>query len=728
MTGRLAILLLLAAASPLSAQLTPWEAEGGRVVIHFLDDVLDQAGLTLLELEETVVPGDAATEEQDGDLLGFRIVPESDLLALRAADGTFQPYGVLGGSVQVSGGFFLADEATGRGMDFHDFAVRPRVTRNDGPDGDPDPDYFFLTPKHAPDFDAFKLCYVKVYFLDDQGYQPPDGSGSGSGSGGSTGGHQLPDQLRVKAWDLIVTPQLARALERPDLEGMILGYGKIEADVVEYTGHWEHPEGQNIFTPFQGGGTEAAGAGSILDVRLGILSGINQVGHTGTFPNGRAGLSMSTTSCNNGTVNVTWLAAMQENHPGIAMALFREANGRFEQVGVSWIKHGFFALSNSQCTTCQNPSPGNFLGVGCSDTYGSSNNADRFWLGPRDEWNAWTGGWTCFGSYFDGTPADCVRSETGSGNGPVNHRLEAFDADLGNPGAQYFYEANYLVRDDEDLVNNIGSRECTMSWNGFSWQFTTPGGTNPLVSGPALLNRWGDVRTQAGLAPDDGNVVLSAKVTNFAPGKYRYEYALYNWNLDRKVESISFPISGNTSEHYFHDTDGDPANDWVVDTANNRLTWSFDGTVVAGHKVAGALEFGTLYNFGFTSGRPPATRNATLGIHEAGPGGDLLAVETSAPDYFELTATDLAPAELQDISVLMRGGTDLGLAAVLTVNGMPIPPTFVGGLQPFVAGEASFPITIPAGLSGVSVGIIAGDVDGSLNIHQLSNVMDLTVQ
>ena len=74
MAGRLAFLLLLVTASPLSAQLTPWEAEGGRVVIHFLDGALEQAGLTLLDLEETVVPGDAMEEELEGDLIGSLIV------------------------------------------------------------------------------------------------------------------------------------------------------------------------------------------------------------------------------------------------------------------------------------------------------------------------------------------------------------------------------------------------------------------------------------------------------------------------------------------------------------------------------------------------------------------------------------------------------------------------------------------------------------------------------
>jgi len=714
MKGHLVALVLLSAAMPLGAQLTVWEAEGGRVVIHFFDEVLEQSNLALVDLEESAQVGDESVELFDGasTAFGFRAVPESDMLALRTEDGRFQPYGILSGAVTVAGGFSLQSLTTGRGIDLHAFSFRPREVRNDGPSGEPDPDYIFLTPAHDPDFDAFKLCYVKVFFVDGQGYEAPQQAD-----------HALPDQLRIKAWDLIVTHQLAQALGRPDLEGRLLGYGKIEADVKLYDGAWSHPDGQNMFTPDQGG-SEAAGAG-VLDVSLGILSSITQLGHVGTFPDGRAGMSMSTTSCNLGNVDVNWLAAMNEDHPGIAMGLFREMGGRFEQVGVSWIKHGFFALSNSQCIPCQHPSNGTFLGIGCSDTYGTSNNGDRFWLGPRDEWDAFGGTWTCLGSYFDGTPVDCIRSQNGSGLNSVDHRLEAFDADLNNNGATYYYEANYLVNGDVELTNNIGSRRCTMTWNGSSWNFATPAASNPLTEGPAVL-RYGDVSTVASLKPDDGQVVVAVTATDLGDGSWRYEWALYNWNLDRKVGSFSIPAQGLITDLYFHDVDDQPANDWTPSFDGNKVTWTFPEVFLPGHKVAGPLEFNTLYNFGFTSKRAPTQRNAVLGIYEAGAGGDLLGVETLGPAVFELTASDLAPRENEQITVLMRGGNDLAVSVVLTVNGTPITPIFLGGLLPFVGGQASYPVTIPVGAAGITVGMIAADVDGALNVHQLSNIMEIS--
>jgi hypothetical protein len=117
------------------------------------------------------------------------------------------------------------------------------------------------------------------------------------------------------------------------------------------------------------------------------------------------------------------------------MAIYREYNGRFEQIGVSDMKHGFFALSNDDCTPCQHPSGGTFLGVGCSDTYGSSNNSDRQWLGPRDEWRSMPGTWECTGSHFSGDQADCVRRHGSSGHGSTDHRLVALDSELATPGA-----------------------------------------------------------------------------------------------------------------------------------------------------------------------------------------------------------------------------------------------------------------------------------------------------
>ncbi|MCB9898264.1 MAG: hypothetical protein H6825_09700 [Planctomycetes bacterium] len=705
-------------ALPAAAQLSPWQVDSGRVAIHFYDDILEDTGLIIEELHTTAEVFDPATEAMDGDLVGFQVMdPPSDLIVLRNREDNFQPYGVVGGKLVVDGGFYLYAADTGLGVDFTGFEVSPIEVRNDGPGGEADPDYFFLREPGSPT-DDFKLCYVKIFFSDQPGYEPPVAP--------DTGDHeQTPEQLRIKAWDLIVTPDLAAKLGRPDLANRVVGYGKIDLDMSEYGGRYELPEGQNVYTPYEHG-APGTFEGSVKDVKLGLLTSLSNLGHTGTFGSGRTGMSMSTTSCNVGDLDVPWLAAMQENHPGIAMGLYRQLGGRFEQVGVSWIKHGFFALSNSQCTTCQHPSNGTFLGLGCSDTYGTGNNGDRMWLGPRSEWNPSTAKWTCLGSYFDGTPADCVRSVTGSGNGPVNHRLEAFDVDLANPGATYYYEADYLVREDASNMNNIGSRMATITSTGSTFSMSTPGTNNPLIEGPALL-RWGDMHT-FGSIDGDGEILLAAQVDDLGNGTWHYKYGLFNWRADRRPGSFSVPQAGPTADYYFHDIDDLPTNDWVPTTAGKNVTFTFPGVFEAGHKVAGPLEFDTLYNFEFTSTHPPAVRDAVVGIHDAGQGGDLLGLETLAPSILTMGASKLSPAAGESIALEVKGGTAGAMIALLEVNGVPLPSAIIVTPTPipFVGGEVSIPITVDASAAGASFTWIAADVGTS--VISLSNVSTLAVQ
>jgi hypothetical protein len=717
--------------------LTPWRVTGGRLALHVYPDVLASAGLQLRDVVETAGVPDPLVEEAEGAALGFAVTPESDLLVLRNGDGVYQPYGVLGGAVRMRGGFTLVSPATVRAVDFHAFEVHARWVRTDGPGGDPDRDVFYLSEAggavggHGPD-DAFRLCYPKVYFAAPDSYPP----GGGSGGGGS--GHNALE-LRIRGWDLIVTTSLAERLGRPELEGLVLGYGRILTSLRVHDGPWEHPPGQNIFSPYVSSpddnedpeDTAAVGTGTI-DMQLGGLQSLVVLGHDGDLPTGRTGLSLTTISCNVGDVNIPWLAAMETGHPGIGMALYRELDGRFEQVGVSWIKHGFFAQSNSSCTPCQTPGGGLALGVGCSDTYGSANNGDRFWLGPRSEWNPYTATWECLGSFFDGTPVDCVRNENGTTDSDVDHRLEAFDEDLALPGATYWYEAFYMVTDDVDPSNNIASRRTVITVDDDGYFTTTPGVSqgNPVVLGPAI-QRWGQKRTLAGLAPDDGDVILAAQVTPEPGGLWRYEYALFNWTLDRKVDSFSIPLSaGFASGATFHDVDDRPANDWVPTQQDGNFAWTFPGVVLPGHKVAGPLEFGTLYNFGFTSDRPPAVRNAVLGIHERGPGGDLLVVETLAPDVLSLTADEAAPLAGGAVQLRVQGGVFGAVVAALSVGGTPLASPLLITPSPvlFGGGDALVDVPVPAALSGMDVTLIAVEVDAGLAVVGLSNVMNLSVR
>ena len=72
--------------------------------------------------------------------------------------------------------------------------------------------------------------------------------------------------------------------------------------------------------------------------------------------------------------------------------MYRLMSGRFEQIGQSWLKHGFASTNSPGCGTCvQPPNGGAQLGVGCSDAYGSGLNGSQGNLGPRSQVNPTNG-------------------------------------------------------------------------------------------------------------------------------------------------------------------------------------------------------------------------------------------------------------------------------------------------------------------------------------------------
>jgi hypothetical protein len=371
-----------------------------------------------------------------------------------------------------------------------------------------------------------------------------------------------------------------------------------------------------------------------LDVTLGELYDIGPVGRLGAYPSGLNGLSAATTSCNTGEVAVRWDRPMEETHPFIGLALFREKDGVLEMIGRSWLKHGFLAAGANQCGLGCGQIGGNFLDVGCSDTYSAKNNGSRLFLGPRHEVNPYTGEWEACGSFFDGVPEDCFQSYFGNEPNEVNHRLVVADSDLGNldsdgSPARYFYEGEYIVAGDGDPSNNIGWRECTTTWQGFLWSFRSlgPGPFDTPNYGP-LVQSWGDEQVTRRLAADDGEVVLATRVTENAGG-WHYEYALYNWRSDRGVRSFAVPVgSAALSNVAFRDIDTDAGNDWAASAAGGTVSW--ETAEHAADPDAPALFFQTLFNFRFDADLPPAPGVVTLGIFKPGI-GDVLFLDAPVP-------------------------------------------------------------------------------------------------
>jgi hypothetical protein len=371
------------------------------------------------------------------------------------------------------------------------------------------------------------------------------------------------------------------------------------------------------------------------DVIVGNIEDVDQQGSAGT----QVGLAIGTDSCNNGDQPVDWFALPNTDHPVVPQNLYRMSAGadnteRFEQIGQSWMKHTFEALEESVCGTCNTSGcqTGTHLCPGCSDPYVSSLNGDQNSIGSR----AWINPFT--GSFPSG-----ANSHSGHTHDGVSHRIRVEVNDLDttqNPGATYFGEAAYLSPheytwcqshpDQCNMFNNVSYRQFHVTGT-TSFTFTAVGSTVRMQ--PAIMAWTGATVNQAQPDPgNDGIWFMGYKVTNPTPGVYHYEYALYNENLDRSIQSFSVPLGAgaNLSNIGFHAPPQEPgwANDgtfnnqgyssapWVVTQASDSITWNSE--TFAQNQNANAVRWGTLYNFRFDADQPPQSANATIGFFKTG--------------------------------------------------------------------------------------------------------------
>ncbi|MGE3879943.1 MAG: hypothetical protein AB7I19_12840 [Planctomycetota bacterium] len=370
------------------------------------------------------------------------------------------------------------------------------------------------------------------------------------------------------------------------------------------------------------------------DAALAITDGIANYGREGSIN----GLAFGVTVCNVGTVDIDWKAPMDPRHPVYAPILCREIDGRFEQVsGWSWLKHGFSSINANACATC-NTTDSRLLGPNCSDTYGSGLNADRFWLGPPEEINPWTGVWNPVGSYFDrgdpdvGAPRniDGARSlsRTMSDNlPPTAHRVQVDDADLGASGARYYYGFYIVILGEPEAVrgNNTVMREVRVTGQAPGWSFND---VSAPRQGPLLSNWSGASVSSVNDGQDDGRFYLGVKVTGpNAQGLWRYSYALHNRDNTRGAAALRIAKCPNVtvSNLSFHDIDRNPQTDWTAQVTSTEI--SFLAT------PNNAVEWNSVYSFSFDANAGPITGNAQIDHARPGPGAMTLALSTQTPGY-----------------------------------------------------------------------------------------------
>lgn len=360
----------------------------------------------------------------------------------------------------------------------------------------------------------------------------------------------------------------------------------------------------------------AAAQASGPDVIVGELPDVSNYGAA----SGKYVWAVGTTSCNLGDTPLNWFDNTNQ-HPVISQNIYRLHNGRYEQIGQAWLKHGFCALQGTVCSSCTPGGNCDALFPGCSDPYSSGLNGTQSGLGPKSEVNAATGAflypWV----------------NNGSGSGTTFKRLQASTADCDPatyPGALYFVSSMYVQPQDAangNDNNNESYRRVTLS--GSTMALT---GTTQRTS-PAIF-AWRDHGGGAGIpdanvslvsidVPGDGRFWVASKATSLGGGQWHYEFAIQNLNSDRSGQAFSVPLPAGAvvTNVGFRDVDyhsGEPYSltDWTSSVTGSAVSWATQ--TFAQNANANALRWDTIYTFRFDCNIPPAGVPGTISLFKSG--------------------------------------------------------------------------------------------------------------
>ncbi|MCB9850178.1 MAG: PQQ-dependent sugar dehydrogenase [Phycisphaerales bacterium] len=462
----------------------------------------------------------------------------------------------------------------------------------------------------------------------------------------------------IHSGQLVVTQIAADALGAPSLADQSIGYLVTRAEIV-MTPEAIAREGEAAFARSP---NATCGGATGPDVIIGDLPAVASYGSIG----GIAAFAVGTTSCNLGDNELLWVYNKNQ-HPVIAQNMYRMKNGRFEQIGMSWLKHGFAALTFDICGCgCVDPGTSQRLGVGCSDPYSSGLNGLQTYLGPRSEVNAFTGKFLYPYGYQD------VDGDT------IYKRLQVHISDIDpsqDGGGTYFAEGQYITADDANTEpdNNCSYRRVTFSGAGAAWSASVAG-MPATVRGKPAIRAWKTadpsvVETDVRI-PNEGLVLLAAKASDIGGGMWHYEYALQNINSDRSIRGVTVPVldAATVQNIGFHDVDyhsGEPfdGTDWPGLRISGAVRWMTD--TYAANPDANALRWGSLYNVRFDADAPPEETTIALAMFKSGKPNDpdTVYVRTVGPAPQLLDCNTNGTADASDIAN--------GDSADCNTNGLP---------------------------------------------------------
>ncbi|MBX3356016.1 MAG: hypothetical protein KF724_10005 [Phycisphaeraceae bacterium] len=412
-------------------------------------------------------------------------------------------------------------------------------------------------------------------------------------------------------------------------------------------------------------GDEGGVAGIGPDVIVGMISDLFNFGAVGPI----AAYGIGTVSCNLGDQELKWCSnnvsgfCTNTQHPVIAQNMYRLKNGRLEQIGMSWVKHGFCALDGGLCGSCIASSMGcSALGVGCSDPYSGSLNGVQSLLGPRSQINPVTG---IFPYPFTAPPAG------GALGRRVQVPLSALDPTL-NSGALFFAEGHYIAADDAaagNANNNASYRRFSVGDLAANGAYTLSMQESTFTQTHAIY-AWRDhglgigvpdpsVHIQTLDIEDDGRFIIGSKVTDNGNGTWSYEYAIFNQNSDRAARGwrVARPDGVTVTaqdQNIVNHHSGEPYSTlpWTMTLASEAILWATEAFDVNAN--ANALRWSTMFNFRFVADTPPVAGSAVLELFKSGVASDPV-VSVPVPSAPIL----LCPADLNNDGFV--NGADLAI-------------------------------------------------------------------
>ena len=353
---------------------------------------------------------------------------------------------------------------------------------------------------------------------------------------------------------------------------------------------------------------------------LGGVSGLQNV----TASNGLDAFTLSTTACNAGNALIDWIGPTNQ-HPVIGETAYKykvvNGSGRFEQIGMSWLKHGFASDITNDCCTCQIPADNQHMGIGCADTYSAGQAGSQGSLTPRWQVNGFTG-------YFPYPGAN----PTWTGSTARRCEMLLSDLEVSSSSVLYYAECTYTTQDDSlagNGTNNASYIGLSVTGNSSNYTFALNGSTHAMQD---AIRAWPTLESGVTLTnvqvPNEGLFLVGSKATDLGGGQWHYEYAVHNVTSHRAggAFSVPVPVGAVVSNIGFHDItyrNGDgvgnvsqTSTDWPAVQNGGMITWSCDPPSVDAN--ANAIRWATTYNFRFDANVAPVAGSVSLGLWDVG--------------------------------------------------------------------------------------------------------------